>query len=278
MKKILSLLLLLSLFLVGSASAYGIYLNCSPLIIPVGQTIKCSLDSDFPPGTSFSLVFYQKQYTATQIASQVMTIQPNQMTQYALFDTTGLKGGTYDVEISWNGAEPAMRSDSVSSQIIQLTDRSGDLTITSPTTQDLSSALVIAGKIRNEGNAGVQIQVDGVNNGRVFGPQYIPTTNDIQSGAGVFSQTVAVTQPDDYAVKFADSNGVITTVTFHVVAPTTATTVPTLTSVPVTSATPKVTYTPILRPTTKPSPVSGVTVIGALGIAVLIAVAMKKRS
>ena len=143
MKKFLCIFILLLLALVGSASAYNINLNCSPLTIPVGQTIKCSIDSNFPAGTSFNLNFYQKQYTATLISSQPMTIQPNQLTQYALFDTTGLKGGQDDVEIAWNGVV-AIGSDSVTTQSITMTDRSGDLTITSPTTQNLADALVIA--------------------------------------------------------------------------------------------------------------------------------------
>jgi len=276
MKKFLCILILLSLALVGSASAYNIYLNCSPLTIPVGQTIKCSVDSNFPPGTGFSLNFYQKQYTSTLISSQAMTIQPSQLTQYALFDTTGLKGGTYDVEIAWNGAVSA-GSNSMLAQIIQLTDRSGDLTITSPTTQDLADALVIAGSLKNGGNSGIQLQVDGASSGRVFGPQYISTTNNIQNGAGVFSQTVAVTQPDDYTVKFADANGAITSAVFHVTAPTTAPTIVTVTSIIPTSFTPKVTYTPILKPTTKPSPLPVFLIIGAVGIGIILAARARKE-
>jgi len=275
MKKFLCILILLSLALVGSASAYGIYLNCSPLTIPVGQTIKCSIDSDFPPGTSFALNFYQKQYTATLISSQTMTIQPSQLTQYALFDTTGLKGGQYDVEIAWNGVVPSMRSDSVSSQIIMLSDRSAELTITSSTTQNLAGSLVIAGSLKNGGNSGIQIQVDGASAGRVFGPQYIQTVNNIQSGDGVFSQTIAVTQPDDYTVKFSDANGAITSVVFHVVAPTTATTIPTPTPL-VVSTTKMVTYTPIPTPSPTKSPLPAMVVIGALAIGMLLAVRIKR--
>ena len=62
MNKFLCVPFLLLLVLVGSVSAYNINLNCSPLTIPVGQTIKCSVDSDFPAGTSFNLNFYQKKY------------------------------------------------------------------------------------------------------------------------------------------------------------------------------------------------------------------------
>ncbi len=276
MKRYLLVLVLLSLFLVGSASAYGIYLNCSPNSIPVGQTLKCAVDSDYPPGTSFDLVFYQSQYTATELDRQTMTIQSNQATQYKLFDTTGLKGGQYKVEITFNGVVPDVRSGSIMSELVTLTDRSGELTITSPTTQNLADALVIAGSLQKGGNAGIQVQVDGQSAGRVFGPQYIRTTNQIQSGDGAFSQTISVTQPDDYDVKFADANGAITTITFHVVAPTTATTVPTATVVKTVSTTPTVTYTPIPTPTPTKSPLPACIVIGALGIAMLIAGRIKK--
>jgi hypothetical protein len=274
MKRYLLVLVLLSLFLVGSASAYGIYLNCSPSTVPVGQTLKCAIDSDYPPGTSFDVVFYQSQYTATELDRQTMTVQSNQATQYKLFDTTGLKGGQYKVEIQFNGIETDPRSGSIMSELVTLTDRSGELTITSPTTQNLADALVIAGSLQKGGNAGIQVQVDGESAGRVFGPQYIPTTTMIQSGDGAFSQTISVTQPDDYDVKFADANGAIATITFHVVAPTTATTVPTLTVVKTVSTTPTVTYTPIPTPTKSPLPAC--IVIGALGIAMLIAGRIKK--
>jgi len=91
MKKFLPLILLLSLALVGSASAYGMYLNCSDSV-PVGQMIKCAVDSDFPAGTSFDLVFYQSQYTSTEIDRESMTIQPSQATQYKLFRYYGSEG------------------------------------------------------------------------------------------------------------------------------------------------------------------------------------------
>jgi hypothetical protein len=274
MKRYLLILLLLSLFLVGSVSAYGMYLNCSPNTIPAGQTLKCAVDSDFPPGTSFDLAFYQSQYTATEIDRQPMTIQSDQATQYKLFDTKGLKGGQYKVEIQFNGAVPDMRSGSISSVLVTLVDRSSELTITSPTTQNLADALQIAGSLKKGGNEGIQIQVDGQSSGRVFGPQYVRTTSSIQSGDGAFSQTVPVTQPDDYDVQFADAKGAITTITFHVVAPTTAPTVSTVTTIKKVTAAKTTALTPI--PTTKKSPLPVLLVIGALGIAILIASGIKK--
>jgi len=274
MKRYFLILLLLSLFLVGSVSAYGMYLNCSPTTIPVGQTLKCAVDSDFPPGTSFDLAFYQSQYTSSEIDRQPMTIQSDQATQYKLFDTKGLKGGQYKVEIQFNGVVPSMRDNSISSLLVTLTDRSSELTLTSPTTQNLADALVIAGSLKKGGNEGIQIQVDGQSSGRVFGPQYIRTTNSIQSGDGAFSQTVPVTQADDYDVQFADANGAITTITFHVVAPTVATTVPTA-STTVKKVTTVKTTAPTQIPTTK-SPLPAIVVIGALSIAMLIVSGIKK--
>lgn len=276
MNKYLLVLLLSALLLVGSVSAYGIYLNCSPTTLPVGDTLKCAIDSDFPPGTSFDVVFYQSQYTSTEIDRQPLTIQSNQGTQYKLFDTSGLKGGQYKVEIQWNGVEPSMRSDSVSAMLISLTDRSNELTITSPTEQNLADALLIAGSLKKAGDSGVQVQVDGESAGRVFGPQYIRTEKNIQSGDGFFSLTVPVTQPDNYAVQFADSKGSIATITFKVVAPTTAaTTVPTVTTIKKVTTTKTAALTPI--PTTTKSPLPTVLVIGALGIALFIACGIKKN-
>jgi len=272
MKKFLPLILLLSLALVGSASAYGMYLNCSDSV-PVGQMIKCAVDSDFPAGTSFDLVFYQSQYTSTEIDRQSMTIQPSQATQYKLFDTTGLKGGQYKIEIQFNGPVPSMRSDSVSNKLVTVVDRSNELTITSPMTQNLAGALVITGSLKKGGNEGIQLKVDGQSTGHVWGPQYIKTVNQIQSGDGVFSQTISVTQPDDYTVVFSDAKGQIASLTFQVVAPTTATTVPPTTTTKKITTTKTATPTPL--PTTTKSPLPAVLVIGALGIAVLVAARIK---
>ena len=79
MKRILLISLLL-LCTVGVASAYGVNLSC-PSSVQAGMPIKCSFDSDFPTGTSFDLVLYQTQYTATEIKDQPMTIQANLLTK-----------------------------------------------------------------------------------------------------------------------------------------------------------------------------------------------------
>ncbi|MEN6395718.1 MAG: hypothetical protein ABFC78_04460, partial [Methanoregula sp.] len=116
-----SILFIISLFfLVTSVSGYGIYVKC-PDQVTVGTTIKCSVDSDFPPGTTFDLIFSGSQ---TQYDQQSVIIQTNQGTQYKLFDTTGLQNGDYVVEIKFPGTNPYQRSDSVTRQEIRLTGSS----------------------------------------------------------------------------------------------------------------------------------------------------------
>jgi len=159
-----------------------------------------------------------------------------------------------------------LSSDSFSSRLVKLIDRSGEITLTAPTTQNLEDALQIAGSIDKKGNDGVEIEVRGQNVGTVYYPQYIPTKNDIRSGAGVFNQKVTVTRPDDYDVYFRDSNGLIGIETFTVVAPI-PTQVPTTVSTTVVRTTRTTLTTPTPSPTPTKSPLGEIVMIGALGVA-----------
>ena len=96
MKRILLIALLL-VSVVGTASAYNIYLKC-PDSVQAGMPLKCTLDSNFPPGTTFDLALYQSQYTATLIKSQPVTIQADHNTQNLVVDTTGLPEGRSRIE------------------------------------------------------------------------------------------------------------------------------------------------------------------------------------
>jgi hypothetical protein len=244
--------------------------------VQVGLPLKCSIDSNFPAGTTFDLAFYQSGYTATAISRQTVTIQDNQATQYKLFDTKGLPGGQYKEEIQFTGPdESRLSSDSKTWQLTTLIDRSGDITITSPMTQTLDEALRIEGYVAKVGNDGVEIAVRGPD-GVIFGPQWIGTKINLQSGAGVFTQHVAVTKPGEYDVTFRDAKGYIGVVTFKVSAPvtTTLTTLPATTSV-ITTRPPTTVPTPLPTPTKSPS--SLVTIITAFGIIGMLSVIMAKK-
>jgi hypothetical protein len=274
MKRILLIALFL-LCIAGTASAYQFYLNC-PESIQVGLPLKCSIDSNLPAGTTFDLAFYQSGYTATPISRQSVTIQDNHATQYKLFDTKGLPGGQYKLEAQFRGDdESSLSSDSKTLQLPMLIDRSGEITITSPMTQNMDEALRIEGYIAKIGNDGVEIAVKGPN-GAIFGPQWIGTKLNVQSGAGVFTQHVAVTVPGEYDVTFKDAKGYIGVVTFTVSAPvtTTPTTLP-VTTPAITTRPPTTVPTPLPTPTK--SPISPVTIVVALGIIGMLSVILAKK-
>jgi hypothetical protein len=274
MKRIILIALCL-MCIAGTASAYQLYLSC-PESVQVGQVLQCSIDSNFPAGTTFDIAFYQSGYTATAISRQSVTVQDNQATQYKLFDTKGLPGGQYKVEIQFIGPdEGRLSSDSNTLQLPKLLDRSADITITSPMTQTLTDALRIEGSIVKEGNGGVEIEVRGPD-GIVFGPQWIGTKEDMRSGAGVFTQRVSVTGPGEYEVIFRDAKGYVGVVTFNVPAPITQTptTLPTTTPV-ITSRPPTTVPTPLPTPT--PSPLSPVSLVAALGIVGILSALLAKK-
>ncbi len=134
----------------------------------VGIPLKCSIESNFPAGTTFDVNMYQSGYTATAVKSQTMTIQQNNPTQYSILDTKGLPGGQYKVEIGFMGDdESRLSTDSVTLQLPVLIDRSNEITITSPMTQALVDALRIEGYIKDIGNEGVQIEVRGLDGTRL---------------------------------------------------------------------------------------------------------------
>jgi hypothetical protein len=277
MKKIVFIALFL-MCIVGSASAYQLYLSC-PETVQVGLPFKCSVDTNFPAGTTFDVVVYQSGYTATPLKRQSVTIQnhdPDTRTiQYQIFDTKGLPGGQYKVEIQFIGPdEGRLSSDSVTIQLPVLQDRTNEITITSPMTQSLDEPLRIEGSIAKAENDGVQIEVSGPD-GVIFGPQWIGTKLDIQSKAGEFTQQVSVIKPGDYDVTFRDAKGYIGVKTFKVVAP--ATSVPTtIPSTVVTTSLPTTVPTPL--PTTTQSPLSPLAIIAALSLVGLFSViAMNRR-
>jgi hypothetical protein len=275
MKRILLIALCLA-GMAGAASAYGLYLDC-PESIQAGLPLKCSIDSDLPAGYTLDLVLYRSQYTATELARHSVTIQEDKNTQYRLFETQGLPGGTYKVEmqLKTTGGESSLRSDSVTFKLVRILDRSGEITITAPETQTLEEALRIEGSIDKLSNEGVQIEVRGPE-GRIFGPQYIGTKTDIRNDAGIFTYRVTVTSPGTYEVSFSDPKGFIGIKKFEVAAPPTPEPTMIRTTMPVTT-TRQLTAIPTPLPTTTQSPLPLPVVLGALAGAGLLAAAAARR-
>jgi hypothetical protein len=271
-------IMLIALFLMcitGTASAYGLYVNCTESV-QVGLPVKCSIDSDFPPGRSFDIVFYQTQNTATEVSRQSFTVQDNKITQYKFLDTKGLPAGNYKVEVQYTGPdEPQLRSDSITLQFVKLIDRSNEITITSPMTQTPDGALRIEGSINKLGNGGVKIGVTGPD-GVVF-DNWIGTKASMQSGDGVFTKLVTVTGPGDYVVTFTDSNGFIGMKTFKVSAPATQAITAISTTTAVIKTTKVLTTVPTPWPTATKSPISPITAFVGIAGAGLVSIFVMKR-
>ena len=204
MKKIVLLVMGL-LFLSGCAAAYEVNID-TPETLTLGQPLIVTGTTTFGIGTPIDVVLYYQLTTATEIKRKTVYVQSDK-TFRAVFDTTDLQTGTYKVEVPANG-----RGDSVTMRQIQLVNRSDDLDLTSPATQNYTIKMYVAGTIRGDINSGVRILVTGPDNQVIYGPQYVNTDNN-----GDFSTDVPVTEPGEYDVSFTDSKGFIGTGTVSVI-------------------------------------------------------------
>jgi hypothetical protein len=258
-------LVILCLLLITPVSAYQLYME-TPAEINVGQTLKVMGNSTLPAGTSFDIVMYYAQYTATEIERRTVTLQDyNNKTFVIPFSTRGLKGGLYRIELKSPAIEERLSSDSITMKLVNVLDRSGEITITSPLSQDLKDALMIEGSVAKLGDAGVKLEVRGPE-GPVFGPTWTETKKEMKQGAGEFTKTINVNVPGDYDVSFTDAKGYIGVVTFHVTTPAPTTTpekTPSLTQI--TTRIPATTV-PTPTPTPTKSPLSPAPLLMALSL------------
>jgi hypothetical protein len=198
MKKIVLLMIGL-LFLPITAIAYQVNID-APETLTVGKPLVVTGVTTFPPGMAVDVVLYYQLTTTTEIKRQVVGVRPDN-TFKVVFDTTGLKTGTYKVEVPVNGM-----GDSVTMRLVRIIDRSEEIQMDSPLRQPFSGTLVVAGTIKGDENSGVQIEVIGPDSALVFGPQFVNT--DYQ---GTFSTEVPIRVPGEYEVSFTDAKGFIGT-------------------------------------------------------------------
>ena len=126
MKKIVLLVMGL-LFLPVIALAYQVNID-APDTLTVGKPLVVTGVTTFPPGMSVDVVLYYQLTTTTEIKRQVVGVRPDK-TFKVVFDTTGLKTGTYKVEVPVNGM-----GDSVTMRLVQIVDRSEEIQMDSPHT------------------------------------------------------------------------------------------------------------------------------------------------
>jgi hypothetical protein len=198
MKKIVLLVMGL-LFLPIVTSAYQVNID-APETLTVGKPLIVTGVTTFPPGMAVDVVLYYQLTTTTEIKRQVVGIKPDK-TFRVVFDTTGLKTGTYKVEVPVNGM-----GNSVTMRLVRIVDRSEEIQLDSPLHQEFNRTLVVAGTIKGDENSGVQVEVIGPDNSLVFGPQFVNTDYD-----GAFSTVVPIVIPGEYEVSFTDAKGFIGT-------------------------------------------------------------------
>jgi len=196
MKKIVLLLMGL-FFLTGIGSAYRVNID-APDSLAIGKPLIVNGTTTFGIGTPIDVVLYYQLTTTSEIKRKIVYVQSD-YTFRAVFDTTGLKTGMYKVEVPTNGM-----SDSITMRVVYLVDRSDDIQLTSPATQNFNGKISISGAIKGDENSGVQIEVIGPDNSVVFGPRYINTNYQ-----GTFTTEVPITKPGEFEVSFTDARGYV---------------------------------------------------------------------
>ena len=196
MKKIVLLLMGL-LFLSGWASAYQVDID-APDSLAVGKPLVVTGTTTIGIGTPVYVVLYYQLTTTTEIQRKMVYIQSDKSFR-AVFDTTGLKPGTYKVEVPADG-----RGGSVTMRLLTLYDRNEDIYLSSPHNQSFTGRISVSGQIKGDENSGVQLEVIDPDGRVVFGPQYVNTDN-----AAHFAVQIPIPAPGVYEISFTDVKGYI---------------------------------------------------------------------
>ncbi len=197
MKKIVCMTILL-LLCIAPAAAYEIKCDC-PQEVYRGQVIEIQGTSTLPPGYSTWLTLYEVQPLARQLGQVTIVIQQGGVWSTEI-PTAGLEGGTYKFEIHEDTMNYPYSSSSDSLVVFKVIDRSGEIAISSPSTQTYRGYIDVAGRVTTEeAPPGLQIVAANANGDDVYGPLYIRTDE-----GGYFSESVPVESPGRYSVRFSD--------------------------------------------------------------------------
>ncbi|MDD1725073.1 MAG: hypothetical protein LUQ07_08095 [Methanospirillum sp.] len=253
-------LLFMLMCITGSVQAYIITIN-APETVVKGSPLIVSGTTTFPEDSYFDLVLFYSKYTASEITRKTVIVDPTQ--QFRIdFDTRDLEKGQYKVEVyniisdNENYVESQLGSSSVIRRVIQVTDRSGEITITSPETQPLSQALTISGRMKDIGDGVLTLRIFGPDQ-YTNGPEQVRTSKGYTGNDGEFSTTIKVPGPGEYQVSISDKNGYIGEYPFTVTGETpeeTETVQPTASITQTPAETPDVTPEKTIPETPSPTP------------------------
>lgn len=194
MKK--AVLLIMGLLLLSApVLAYQINIQ-APDSVSVGKPLVVTGITTFGTGTPIDVVLYYQLTTTTEVQRKIAYVLSDKSFR-TVFDTTGLKTGTYKVEVP-----STANSDDVTMRMVTIYDRSADIHLDTPLTQEFTGKIYLSGDIRGLENAGIQVEVIDPSGAVVFGPQYVHTDNNAH-----FAFEVTVPAPGSYEVSFTDARG-----------------------------------------------------------------------
>ena len=170
MKKVACLLGLI-LLCSGAVSAYEIKCSC-PNEVYRGDIITIEGTSTLPPGYSTWIRLYEVQPMSRELTSQALVIQQDRTWSIQL-QTLTLEEGTYKFEIEEDTMNYPLSSGSDLITVFKVKDRSNEITILSPATQESEDSLTIYGRAPEVGSAGLQLEVTG--------PAWAPTRSRSRS-------------------------------------------------------------------------------------------------
>lgn len=261
--------------LIATASAYIITIE-APDKVTTGSPLIITGNTTFPEDSYFDLVLFYSKYTAGEVSRQKVIVDSSKQFR-ADFETRTLEKGQYKSEVhnivsdGKGFVESALGSASVIRRVIMVINRSDEIITESSSSQDISTALTITGRIKDMESGIITLRVFGPD-GFTFGPQQIITKSGFADKDGHFSTQVPVPLPGDYQVSISDKSGFIGEVPFTVTSSETTTKpvettpedlIPTVTHTAL--PTPEI---PVETPTPVPtqSPLSAGTLIGSLVI------------
>ena len=202
MKKILIIAIFL-FSLAGPVAAYEISIF-APASLNVGEPIIVNGTTNFPPGTSFDITLSHSDYITEIKDTKSVVIQQGQNFS-VVFPTVGYVKGTYKIEVP-PISQARYLGNSVPLRVVELIDRSDEVTFSSPLTQYQSGSLIVTGMDKNVGNKGIELQITDPDGTILFGPDYITTT-----ASGAFSKETPINASGNYTVTMEDQQGYIGT-------------------------------------------------------------------
>jgi hypothetical protein len=198
MKKI-PVVILFSLLLIGTASAYMISVD-APSTLTKGDVLTANGTSNIPAGVRLDVALFSP-YSGNQFQKNTVIVQQDG-TFTTTFQTSSLLTGDYKVEVLENTDYP-FGSSAVVRKIVTLVDRSGEATVTSPLSQAFNGSLLVSGTAKNLKTATILVSVTSQDK-IIFVPQYILTDEK-----GAFATLVPITAAGTYTLVLADNAGTI---------------------------------------------------------------------